>query len=67
MPSLTVQVADALVQDGKTDPADIVVVDVGGHIHLSGAVSTPGEADRATEIAESVQGFKAVTNNIIVA
>lgn len=63
---LEVQVANALAQDGKIDPADVVVVDVEGHIHLSGAVSTPGEVDRATEIAKSVQGVDAVTNNIVV-
>jgi osmotically-inducible protein OsmY len=58
--------ADALARAGNISPSDIVVVDVDGSIYLRGAVSSEAEVEAAGEIARSVDGVKAVINEIEV-
>jgi len=64
--SLETRVANALANDGSLSSCDIVVVDVNGQITLRGAVSSFGEAQRATEVAGSIAGVSSIINALEV-
>jgi osmotically-inducible protein OsmY len=64
--TVEIGVADALAIDGGIDATDVQVTARGTTIVLSGIVATPGEVDRATEVARAVPGVDTVTNEILV-
>jgi osmotically-inducible protein OsmY len=64
--TLEIDVADALAISGGVDASDVYVTAKGSAIVLSGIVATPGEVERATEVAKAVPGVAAVTNQIVV-
>ncbi|MET0747403.1 MAG: BON domain-containing protein [Rhizobium sp.] len=64
--TVEISVADALAIDGSMDAAGVQVTVKGTTIVLSGTVATPGEVERASEVARAVPGVETVTNQIQV-
>lgn len=65
--SLEAAVANALAVAGGIDASDVQVTAGNDEIRLSGTVGTVGEIERATLVAQSVQGVRAVHNQILLA
>lgn len=63
---LEAAVANALAVAGGIDAADVQVTAEDDEIRLSGTVATVGEIERATLIAQSIQGVRAVRNQILL-
>lgn len=64
--TLEISVADALAISGGIDASDVHVTAKDSTIVLSGIVATPGEVDRAAEVAKAVPGVATVNNQIVV-
>jgi osmotically-inducible protein OsmY len=64
--SLEAAVANALATSGGLDAWDVKVRSVGEEIVLDGSVATAAEIERATEVAQSVDGVGSVRNQIVV-
>jgi len=64
--SLEAAVANALATSGGINAWDIKVRSVGEEIVLDGSVATGAEIDRATEVAQSVEGVGLIRNQIVV-
>ncbi|MGD9237715.1 MAG: BON domain-containing protein [Desulfobacterales bacterium] len=64
--TITTRINHAMMKDKIVKARQIDVDTIGGHVTLSGAVATPNEAKRASQIAQSVPGVKSVSNNIQV-
>lgn len=64
--TLEISVADALATSGGVDASDVEVTVEGSAVFLSGVVATPGEVDRAAEVAKAIPGVASVTNEIVV-
>lgn len=60
--TITTKVKAKLFEDEKLSGFAISVDTFKGEVTLTGAVKTPEEKERATEIARSVEGVKAVNN-----
>ncbi|AOF90023.1 BON domain-containing protein [Sinorhizobium sp. RAC02] len=57
-------VADALSVAGDVDASDVTVTCEGTRIILSGNISSPQEAERATAIAASIANVSSVDNRL---
>jgi osmotically-inducible protein OsmY len=64
--SITAAVKAKLVNDELVKARNIDVDTKGGHVTLSGEVSSTAEADQAIQIAQKVEGVKSVTSRLIV-
>ena len=64
--ALTAKVKSAFASDDIVKGRDIQVESFRGTVQLSGFVDTPQQKSHAEAIAESIQGVKAVKNNLIV-
>jgi osmotically-inducible protein OsmY len=64
--SLEAAVANALATSGGVDAWDVKVRSVGEEIVLDGSVATAAEIERATAVAQSVEGVGPVRNQIVV-
>ena len=64
--TITTRVKHAMMKDKIVKARQIDVDTIAGHVTLTGAVATPSEAKRASQIALSVPGVKSVSNNIQV-
>ncbi|MBW2432360.1 MAG: BON domain-containing protein, partial [Deltaproteobacteria bacterium] len=54
--TITTRINHAMMKDKIVKARQIDVDTIGGHVTLSGAVATPNEAKRASQIAQSVPG-----------
>jgi osmotically-inducible protein OsmY len=61
---LEAAVADALSVAGDVDASDVTVTCKGTRIILSGGIGSAKEADRASEIAASIQQVSEVDNRL---
>lgn len=64
--AITAKVKAALADDELVKARDVSVETFRGTVQLSGFVATEEQKDRATVVAESVEGVKDVKNNLIV-
>jgi len=64
--ALTARVKAAFASDELVKARDVSVESFRGTVQLSGFVETTGQKERAESIAKTIQGVKAVKNNIIV-
>jgi osmotically-inducible protein OsmY len=65
--ALEAAVANALATAGGIDASDVnIVVSDGDRIVLSGTVATVGEIERATVVAQAVEGVRDVRNQILL-
>jgi osmotically-inducible protein OsmY len=64
--AITTKVKAALVKDQSLDGFQIGVETYKNVIQLSGFVDSPRRAERAQEVASSVEGVRAVRNDLIV-
>ncbi|PZM09839.1 BON domain-containing protein [Rhizobium tubonense] len=64
--SLEAAVANALATSGGVDAWDVKVRSVGEEILLDGSVGTAEELERATTVAQSVEGVGTVRNHIVL-
>ncbi|MGQ3685907.1 MAG: BON domain-containing protein [Candidatus Loosdrechtia sp.] len=62
---ITQKVEDALAADPDFNQLSITVETRDGVVHLDGFVGTPGQIDKAGEIAAGVEGVKSVRNTLI--
>jgi hyperosmotically inducible protein len=62
--TITTRVKHVMMKDKVVKARQIDVDTINSHVTLTGAVATPHEAKRATQIAQSVPGVKSVSNNI---
>ena len=61
-----VEIADALVRHARVDAGNVTVTADGGHVTLSGSVTTSAERQEAEDAAWRADGVTEVTNNITV-
>lgn len=59
-------VAAALATAGGIDASDVEVTAEGDNIVLSGTVGSAYEIERATAVAQSISGVRAVRNQIVL-
>lgn len=64
--SITTQIKTSLLANKALDGIAISVSTFSGEVTLTGAVDTPGQVQKATEIAYSVRGVRKVNNLITV-
>ncbi len=64
--AITAKVKTALVGEPGLKALQINVDTANGVVVLSGAVDTPQDLDRATQVAQAVQGVKSVDNRLNV-
>jgi hyperosmotically inducible protein len=64
--SLTAKVKAALIEDSTTKATEINVDTHEGTVQLNGFVGTQAAKDRATELAQSIEGVRKVENNLDV-
>lgn len=64
--TITAKVKTALVAEPGLKALQINVDTADGVVTLSGAVDSPGNLDRATQVAQAVQGVKSVDNRLTV-
>jgi hypothetical protein len=64
--TLEAAVANALAVAGGVDASDVEVTAEGCDITLSGFVGSVGEIERATAVAQAVEGVDAVRNQILL-
>ncbi len=64
--TITTRVKTALLNDPDVGALRIDVSTTGGVVTLSGSVRSPGEVDRAVQIARTVQGVKDVKSTLQV-
>lgn len=64
--TLAAKVKSALVADSGLNAAEIGVDTAGGVVTLSGTADTSASRDKAIQVASSVEGVKAVKNNLVV-
>jgi osmotically-inducible protein OsmY len=62
---LEAAVANALAVAGGIDACDVEVRAKGQEITLDGMVATPGEIERASIVAKTVEGVRLVRNRIV--
>ena len=63
---ITTKVKTVFVEDEKVSALRIGVVTQKGIVQLSGFAKSPSEAERASSLARTVPGVKAVRNDIVV-
>jgi osmotically-inducible protein OsmY len=61
---LTGKVKTALIADSRTKAYEIHVTTREGIVHLNGTVDTPAAKMAAAEVAQSIEGVKAVSNEL---
>jgi osmotically-inducible protein OsmY len=64
--TVTVKVKGALMTDPALKPLEIQVSTKNGVVTLAGAVDSPVQKERATQIAQSVSGVQSVVDNLTV-
>ena len=64
--AITTKVKAAIVAEPTLSAADIKVNTIDGVVTLSGAIDAPDKADRAKQLAQTIDGVKAVNNELIV-
>ena len=64
--TVTVKVKGALMTDPALKPLEIQVSTKDGVVTLAGAVDSPVQKERATQIAQSVSGVQSVVDNLTV-
>jgi hyperosmotically inducible protein len=64
--TVTVKVKGALMTDPALKPLEIQVSTEDGVVTLAGAVDSPVQKERATQIAQSVSGVQSVVDNLTV-
>lgn len=64
--NITNTIRSRFIQDPVVHFGDIGVTTLNGNVRLSGRVNSDRERQRATEIAERVQGVRSVDNQIVV-
>jgi osmotically-inducible protein OsmY len=62
--TITTRINHEMVKDDIVKARQIDIDTIGGHVTLTGAVATPEESARASQIAHRVPGVKSVSNNI---
>jgi osmotically-inducible protein OsmY len=62
--TITTRINHEMVKDDIVKARQIDIDTIGGHVTLTGAVATPDESARASQIAHRVPGVKSVSNNI---
>ena len=62
--TITTRINHEMVKDDIVKARQIDIDTIGGHVTLTGAVATPEESTRASQIAHRVPGVKSVSNNI---
>jgi len=62
--TITTRINHEMVKDDIVKARQIDVDTVGGHVTLTGAVATPEESARASQIARGVPGVKSVSNHL---
>jgi len=62
--TITTRINHEMVKDDIVKARQIDIDTIGGHVTLTGAVATPEESARASQIAHRVSGVKSVSNNI---
>jgi hyperosmotically inducible protein len=62
--TITTRVKHVMMKDKVVKARQIDVDTINGHVNLTGAVATPHEAKRASQIARGVPGVQSVSNNI---
>ena len=62
--TITTKINTEMMKDDVVKARQIDVDTIGGHVTLTGVVSTREESARAVEISRSVPAVKSVTNNI---
>jgi hyperosmotically inducible periplasmic protein len=64
--ALTAKVKSALISDETVRARDVEVETFRGIVQLSGFVDSEAQKERATAVAQSIQGVREVKNNLIV-
>jgi hyperosmotically inducible protein len=64
--TITTKVKAAIVAEPALSAADIKVNTTDGVVTLSGAIDAPDKADRAKQLAQTVDGVKAVNNELVI-
>ena len=62
--TITTRINHEMVKDDIVKARQIDIDTIGGHVTLTGAVTTREESARASQIAHRVPGVKSVSNNI---
>ncbi len=62
--TITTRINHEMVKDDIVKARQIDIDTVGGHVTLTGAVETPEESARASQIARGVPGVKSVNNHL---
>jgi osmotically-inducible protein OsmY len=64
--TITAKIKSQMATDANTSATRVSVETNRGVVTLSGSVPTPGERDRAEQIAKNTEGVKRVINNVTV-
>jgi osmotically-inducible protein OsmY len=62
--TITTRINHEMVKDDIVKARQIDIDTIGGHVTLTGAVATPEESARASQIAHRVPGVKSVSNHL---
>ncbi len=64
--SITARVRTVLMNDPEVDANRITVATASGVVTMTGAVDSPGDAERAVQLARGVEGVRDVRSNLDV-
>lgn len=65
--SITARVRTVLMNDPEVGATQITVTTSGGVVTMTGSVDSPADADRAVQLARSVEGVRDVQSSLQVA